>query len=486
VSDRLTVIPLPTAHRFRAGDVLADHLLAAIESAGETLAPGDVVCVASKVVSLSEGATVPLPGSAPVVGEDGTELEQDGAELEQDGAELEEESADPRQARRALAAEQAADIVAEAPYVLVTRTHHGFVAANGGIDASNVEGGLALLLPHDPDASAEALRTAVGERTGVEVGIVVTDTFGRPWRLGQTDVALGVAGTPAIRDERGTTDLDGRQLEVTEAAVADELAGAADLVRSKASGTPFVLIRGLRAGADHSDPHDGPAMERPTPAGRGADLVRPLEQDLFSSGGATAPKRAVAGRRTIRDFDADRAVPDAPLRAAVAAAATAPAPHHTRPWRFLRLTPATRTSLLDAMAERWRDDLAGDGTDEATIRRRIARSDAILRVAPVLLVPFVTLDGAHTYPDARRTTGERDLFLLSGGAALQNLQVVLAGYGLGAAWISSTAFCPDTVREVLELPATWQPLGAVAIGWPAGDAPPPRPDVDLDALLLER
>jgi coenzyme F420-0:L-glutamate ligase / coenzyme F420-1:gamma-L-glutamate ligase len=458
VSGRLTVVPLPTAHRFRVGDVLADHLLEAVGTAGEELHDGDIVCVASKVVSLSEGATVALTGSGSSTGEGGTEIAG--------GA------SDPRQARRALAAEHAADIVAESPYVLITRTHHGFVAANGGIDASNVDEGLALLLPHDPDASAEALRVAVRDRAGVDVGIVVTDTFGRPWRLGQTDVALGVAGAPAIRDERGTTDLDGRALEVTEAALADELAGTADLVRTKASGTPFVLIRGL--------PVDPEAA-----TGHGADLVRPLEQDLFASGGATAPGRAVAGRRTVRRFD-PRSVPDAPLRAAVAAAATAPAPHHTHPWRFVRLTGTTRPRLLDAMAQRWREDLTGDGVDTATIDRRIARSDAMLRVAPELLVPFVTLDGSHSYPDARRATGERDLFLLSGGAALQNLQVVLAGYGLGAAWISSTAFCPDTVRTVLDLPETWQPLGAVAIGWPAGDAPPPRPDVDIDEFLLER
>jgi coenzyme F420-0:L-glutamate ligase / coenzyme F420-1:gamma-L-glutamate ligase len=244
-------------------------------------------------------------------------------------------------------------------------------------------------------------------------------------------------------------------------------------VRDKSSGTPFVLIRGLRVGPGAT-------------AGRGADLVRPLEQDLFASGGATAPQRVVAGRRTVRAFDPDRPVPDAPLRAAVAAAATAPAPHHTRPWRFVRVTSTSRKRLLDAMAARWREDLAGDGTDATTIDRRIARSDAILRVAPELLVPFVTLDAAHAYPDTRRTTGERDLFLLSGGAALQNLQVVLAGYGIGAAWISSTAFCPETVRDVLELPETWQPLGAVAIGWPAGDPPGPRADVDVDELLLER
>ncbi|MEX1177469.1 MAG: coenzyme F420-0:L-glutamate ligase [Nitriliruptor sp.] len=442
---RVEVIALPTAQRFGPGDDLADAIEAALRAREMTLTDGDVVCVASKVVSLVEDASVELPPAT-----------------------------DARAARRELARREATRIVADTPYVLVTETTHGFVSANGGIDASNVPTGdgpdRALLLPADPDASAETLRSQLQERTGAEIGVVVTDTFGRPWRLGQTEVALGVAGTAALRDERGGTDLDGSPLEVTEAAVADEVAGAADLVRSKASGTPFVLVRGL-------DPR--------TAHGTGRDLVRPAEQDLFRTGGPTAAEAAVAARRTVRQFDPTRPVPPATLRAAVAAAATAPAPHHSRPWRFLRLRDDTRTRLLDAMAARWRDDLAADGLEPARIDRRIARSDAILRDAPELLVPGVVLEDAHRYPDRRRTTAERDLFLLAGGAGLQNLQVVLAAHGVGAAWISSTVFCPDTVRGVLELPETWLPLGMLAIGHPAS-APPPRAPSDTGDLLEER
>jgi coenzyme F420-0:L-glutamate ligase / coenzyme F420-1:gamma-L-glutamate ligase len=436
---RLTVIALPSAHRFRRDDDLVAALTDAVAAAGERLRDGDVVCVASKVVSLVEGATVRLaPG-------------------------------EPLRARREVARAHAQEIVAEAPQVLVTRTHHGFVCANGGVDASNVADGLALLLPHDPDASAARLHRRLLEEFGVRVGVLITDTFGRPWRMGQTDVAIGVAGVAALRDERGRTDLDGRVLEVTEAAVADELAGVADLVRDKASGTPFVLIRGMPPGEP----------------GLGADLVRPLEQDLFPAGGPTAASHAVTSRRTVRSFAPDRAVHTEVLRSAVAAAATAPAPHHTRPWQVIRLLPALRRTLLDAMAERWRADLSADGLPLERIAARIARSDAILRTAPEVLVPFVSLRGAHPYPDARRTTAERDLFVLSGGAFLQALQVVLAGHGLGAAWVSSTVFCPETVREVLDLDADQVPLGMVAVGWPAGPSRP-RPPVDLDEVLSER
>jgi coenzyme F420-0:L-glutamate ligase / coenzyme F420-1:gamma-L-glutamate ligase len=452
VANELRVVPLPTTHRVTAGDDLAALLVAAAGAAGEELRDGDVVCVASKVVSLAEGALAPLPLPTP---------------SEPSAA------SDPlavAAARRRLAREQADAVVADAPWVLITRTHHGFVAANGGIDASNVPDGTALLLPDDPDASATELREALYRATGADLGVVITDTFGRPWREGQTDVALGIAGAPALRDERGGADLDGRPLEVTEAAVADELAGAADLVRDKASGTPFVLVRGLPRG-------------RP---GLGTDLVRPPAGDLFASGGPTAAERAVTARRTVRRFDTTRAVPDMVVERAVAVAATAPAPHGSRPWRFVRLLATTRTRLLDAMAARWREDLLGDGLPEDLIERRLARSDAILRVAPVLLAPFVVVEDAHRYPDPRRTTAERDLFVLSGGAALQGLMVTAAAHGVGSAWISSTTFCPDTVRSELELPSTWVPLGMVALGYPDGGPPPPRGEPVAGEALLER
>lgn len=436
----LTVRPLPLDVRVQPGGALLPLLADALELAGESLQDGDIVAVASKAVSLSEHRLVPLPAG------------------------------DPHRARRELARRSADAIVADAPWVLITRTEHGFVAANGGIDTSNVPDGYALLLPEDPDASAAALRDAIADRYGRDVGVLVTDTFGRPWRTGQTDVALGAAGLVTIRDERGGRDLNGRPLEVTEAAVADELAAAADLVRGKANGALFVLLRGsgLVPGT-----------------GRGRDLVRAGPSDLFPTGGPTAAEHAIAKRRTIRRFAATPPVPDEVLERAVAAAITAPAPHGTRPWHFLDLREPTRTRLLDAMAERWHGDLADDGHDAAAIASRIARSDAVLRTAPSLLLPLVSLEGAHDYPDERRKTAERDLFVLSAGAALQNLQVVLSAHGLGCAWISSSTFCPATVRSELDLAAHLVPTGLIAIGTPAA-RPPQRTRLDPSGHLERR
>ena len=450
MSGPVTLHPLPSSHRFRPGDDLVEPLLDAVADAGLTLADGDVVCVASKVVAIGEGALL-------------------------DAASIGAEGDDPREVVRRIARERATEVVAEAPWVTVTRTHHGFVAANGGIDRSNVPGDGWLDLPHDPDASAAALRDAIAVRTGRDVAVVITDTFGRPWRLGQTDVALGAAGLAVLRDERGDRDLDGRTLGVTVAAVGDAVAGAADLVRSKASGTPYVLVRGLAAltGAGGA------------PVGHGSDLVRPLEEDLFRRGSAEATVEGIVARRTVRAFDTARRVPPQLLEEAVAVASTAPAPHHTRPWRFVRLTPSARGSLLDAMTDTWRTDLAGDGVTDEAVAARIARSDSLHRAAPELLAVFVDLADAHRYPDERRARAERDLFVLSGGAAIEAMLVALAARDLGGAWTSSTVFCADTVRRALDVPGTWEPLGTIAVGWPSV-APDPRPRPTAEGVLEER
>ena len=213
-------------------------------------------------------------------------------------------------------------------------------------------------------------------------------------------------------------------------------------------------------------------------------LVRPAGSDLFRLGTAEAMRAAVSARRTIREF-APEPVDQAAVRRAVTAAVTAPAPHHTTPWRFVVLASlATRTRLLDAMLAAWVADLRGDGFTEEQIAHRVRRGD-VLRRAPLIVVPCLMAAGAHAYPDARRGAAERAMFLVAMGAGVENFLVALAAEGLGSAWVSSSLFCQEVVRRELDLPGDWEPMGAVAVGHPAGPARP-RPPRPVEEFLLER
>jgi coenzyme F420-0:L-glutamate ligase/coenzyme F420-1:gamma-L-glutamate ligase len=232
----LTIVPIEGIGEIRPGDELAVVIARAATAQGTPIVDHDCIVVTQKVVSKAEGRLVAL-------------------------------DPDDLAARRAIVEAESVRIVRRRGDLIISETRHGFVCANAGVDLSNVEAGTAALLPVEPDRSAKHVRDALRARSGVEVAVIISDTFGRAWRQGLTDVAIGISGIAGVVDLRETPDALGRILHVTEVAVADEIAGAAELVMGKADGIPAAIVRGL----------DGSWLRE----GSYRELIRPPAEDLF-------------------------------------------------------------------------------------------------------------------------------------------------------------------------------------------------------------
>jgi coenzyme F420-0:L-glutamate ligase / coenzyme F420-1:gamma-L-glutamate ligase len=236
LAEALQIFPVPGIGSVREGDEIAELIVTATCGQATPLEDRDCLVVTQKIVSKAEGRLVAL-------------------------------DPDDIEARHRLVESESVRIVRRRGELVISETRHGFVCANAGVDLSNVEAGHAALLPVDADRSANHIRDALRARTGVETAVIISDTFGRPWRRGLTDVAIGVSGIAAVVDLRETPDALGRILHATEVAIADEIASAAELVMGKAKGYPVAIVRGL-----------DPAWFRD---GSYRELVRPSHEDLF-------------------------------------------------------------------------------------------------------------------------------------------------------------------------------------------------------------
>ncbi|MFY1619436.1 coenzyme F420-0:L-glutamate ligase [Micromonospora sp. WMMD736] len=274
---RLEILPVLGIGHVTEGDDLA----ALIATAAPWLRDGDVLVVTSKIVSKAEGRLVDVPADGP----------------------------ERLAAREEVLAGETARVVASRGATRIVQTHHGFVMASAGIDASNVDKTRLVLLPVDPDASARELRAALRDRYDLDIAVIVSDTMGRPWRNGLTDVALGVAGMPAIRDHRGEVDPYGNELQLTQMAVVDELAGAGELIKGKCDQVPVAVVRGYLTATEADD------------SGGARALVRDAAQDLFSLGTAEARAAGLTDAATLAETVGPEPIDPAVVRRALDAVA---------------------------------------------------------------------------------------------------------------------------------------------------------------------
>lgn len=387
-SHGFTVLPVTGIGEVTEADDLADLLI----KAASWLADGDVLLVTSKIVSKAEGRLVRLPATGRAA------------------------------AARALLDAETAGLVAARGRTRIVRTGTGLVMASAGIDASNVDQRYLALLPVDPDASARRLRSTIAERYGLDVAVIITDTMGRPWRVGLVDVAIGVAGLEPLLDLRERTDSYGNRLGVTITAVADELAAAAELVKGKLDGVPAAVIRGWSPAAQRMDPV-GPAPDGPGAAA----MVRTAQEDMFSLGTDLALARGMAAAARLPEPPAFTAQPVAPAR----------------------LTLAINHA----------------GGDAQVLPVAVAAARGIGPVpagtAAVLVVP---------QPD----TGDEYLACAEVGATLTRLRAALASVGVASVWVRGNTWTGTPRPGVLAVGMTAEPgcgdpaqSGSDVVGVPA-------------------
>lgn len=390
----IEIVPIHGIAEISPGDDLGAIVSEALSDARFQLQDGDVVVVTQKVVSKAEGRVVPeAPGG-----------------------------------KANWVARETRRVVARRGDLVIAETHHGFVCANAGVDASNVADGYLTLLPEDPDASADGIRAALRAWSGAEVAVVITDTFGRTWRQGLVNVAIGCAGLPALVDLRGTKDGTGRVLEATVLALADEVAAASGLVMGKADGTPAAVVRGIHA--------EGPQL----PA---SALVRPAEEDLFRE----SPFQSLLSLTQATGFGPGEVDADVVLEA-LEAAGRALRPGDGQPWVL----------MADSTPGEMRAKLAAAAKDVET--------SGLLVSAPVVIVGFAG-------PRIPRPEGDDwsdpawGAALLSGGAALQNVMLAFHAFGFASRWLPPSRFTSSAVREALAFDEARHVLmGALAVGHP--------------------
>jgi coenzyme F420-0:L-glutamate ligase/coenzyme F420-1:gamma-L-glutamate ligase len=400
------IIPIGGLPEVLAGDDLPKLLVRAMREAGLALQDQDVLAVTQKIVSKAEGRVV----------------------------------AEGPEGKAGWVARETRRIVAKRDDVVIAETRHGLVCANAGVDASNVAEGFLTLLPEDPDGSAERIRAAVSAATGRRIGVVMTDTFGRAWRRGVVNVAIGCAGLPSLVDLRGTKDASGRVLEATIVALADEVAAASGLAMGKADGIPAAIVRGVRAEAP------------PLPA---SEIVRPPDEDLFR----TSPLQALHAMHSGMRLGPGE-VPRAALEAAVRAAYAAIGAEGGDRLLFVALHPGpVRRRLLAAVQL----EIPGE--------------------AALVIVPFVSARAGPEGPN--QANGERDARHVSGGAAIQNLRLALHAQGVASHWTPVPALRWHEAGDSLGVSAEWTPLGIITAGPHAAGTESPPARGDVETLLRE-
>jgi coenzyme F420-0:L-glutamate ligase/coenzyme F420-1:gamma-L-glutamate ligase len=447
VKSEISLIGLPNIPKIIPGDNLAHIIVNSLKQEKLALDNGDILVIAQSIVSKSIGSIINLNDVQ--VGERAMDVYKKMEPLI-----LREGIPKKSPELVQLILDESIEIL-KAEHVLIVETKHGFVCANAGIDKSNVEGSENVtLLPKHPDEEAKKIRNALKNLTRKDVAIIISDSFGRPFRRGAVGVAIGISGISAILDKRGEKDLYGKTLQSTIVGQVDNLTSAAQLIMGEADeGFPIILIKGYKFDFDEN------ASIK--------EILRPKETDVFRS---VSEKdlffRVLRSRRSYKLQFSSKIPEIEVIRDCIALAQWAPSAHNAQHWRYIILDKSPiRENLILEMNSKLREDLSRDGRSEDFIAQKIKKTKRNFLDAPYLIILCLDEKELETYSDKERSKNEYILGIQSIGALASYFLLALEVNSLAACWYSAPLFTREIVTKNLNLPNSFNPMAFFTVGY---------------------
>ena len=456
MNESINLISIEDIPLIKTGDDLPSIIFNALKHNNLTLENGDILVIAQAIVSKSLGRIKNLVD---------IKTSQKAIEIYEKMAPLTRESGLPIKSPELIQAilDESKQVL-KAEHVMVVETHHGFVCANAGIDQSNVGGkDLITLLPLDSDKEAEKIRDSLQKLTGKKVAIIISDSFGRAFRIGAVGVALGVSGLNPILDKRGNKDLFGKELQSTIIGQIDNLASSAQLIMGEADeGLPVVIIRGYDFNFDESA-----SIKQ---------ILRKKELDLFREERVTKSfENVLRSRRSYKFEFSNREVNIALIEESIELARWAPSAHNSQFWRYVIIDQgSSRENLIENMNNKLKNDLLRDGRSKDYIQRKIEKSRTNFLSCPYLILLCLEKKGLVKYSDSEREKSEYIMGVQSVSASATYLLLAFEIKGLAACWYCAPLFAKDIIKDTLNLPNSFIPMAFFTVGYSRKESPKPN------------
>lgn len=466
MNEKVNLIGIKDIPLIKTSDDLPSIILNALKQNNLTLENGDILVIAQTIVSKSLGRIKNLVNIQP---------SQKAIEIFEKMAPLTKKSGLPIKSPELIQVIlDESEQVLKTDHVMIVETHHGFVCANAGIDQSNVGGkDLITLLPIDSDKEAKRIRNALQELSGKKIAIIISDSFGRAFRIGAVGVALGVSGLNPILDKRGNKDLFGKELQSTIIGQIDNLASSAQLIMGEADeGIPVVIIRGYDFDFD-----ENASIKQ---------ILRKKEFDLFrQESHIKSFENILRSRRSYKFEFSDKKVNKTLVEESIKLARWAPSAHNGQFWRYIIMEQGnSREILIENINNKLKDDLLRDGRSEEFIYRKIEKTKTNFLSSPYLILLCLDTKELEKYSDSERKKNEYVMGVQSVSASATYLLLAFEIRGLAACWYCAPLFVKDIIKDTMNLPKSFIPMAFFTVGYSTKEAPKPNRK-DLKEIIFK-